>query len=310
MAHAHPKKPRTTTKIPVYPGYYTDGSDAKYAPHAQCIKVKNFCHKLIRSSCPKLEELTILNHHALDFPPLRDTIFPKLKRCVIDYTRIYGNGVLDLPLAISLLKIPGPLKTLKFLDLKFDIDISDELTTTFYKLLKKHSSTLEELCIHISWLYERPLEWKLPAFPVLKTLVLRNGYPVVESVKKVEMYQEGQEDREVTKGNIRARLLESFPNARNSTVPKYLGPCFDLRYNLFTLRKSDCFLKTFQESGANVPFSYFAILLTLLVHLHLFHRLDDWISYGGRNAVENSFELLDTRQVSKAGNSVVIDPSK
>ncbi|XP_035712993.1 uncharacterized protein LOC118437766 [Folsomia candida] len=182
----------------------------------------------------------------------------------VSLNSLFLKGVLDLPLAISLLKIPGPLKTLKFLDLKFDIDISDELTTTFYKLLKKHSSTLEELCIHISWLYERPLEWKLPAFPVLKTLVLRNGntfqkvkfetcsgsfgridyhacfpaletcrvssnsnefstaflppvgYPVVESVKKVEMYQEGQEDREVTKGNIRARLLESFPNARNS----------------------------------------------------------------------------------------------
>ncbi|OXA49779.1 uncharacterized protein LOC110854623 [Folsomia candida] len=182
--------------------------------------------KFIMSSSTTLDELQsdwLEDEVPLDFPPLGDTVFPKLTKLEVDrYFRgdgavqLIGRAVTtsfpklkylsikcDYLVAISetglnslrslnslkligdldtngveyLLKIPASLKKLVFggsHPVDFEIDACvDELPTIFYKLLKKHAPTLEELDLDMTWMNgEKNLQWKFPVFPVLKKLLM------------------------------------------------------------------------------------------------------------------------------------------
>lgn len=75
-----------------------------------------------------------------------------------------------------LLKFPVTLKNLG-IEIVFETDNRSvhELPTILYKLLKKHSPTLEKLSIDICLPnYDGELEWKFPVFPALKRLRICN----------------------------------------------------------------------------------------------------------------------------------------
>lgn len=75
-----------------------------------------------------------------------------------------------------LLEFPHPLKTLKFTSTSFQ-DRVDDLPWLFYKFLKKHSPTLEKLCLQISTnrMDNLKLNWIFPAFPVMQNLTICNS---------------------------------------------------------------------------------------------------------------------------------------
>ncbi|XP_035715434.1 uncharacterized protein LOC110859477 isoform X2 [Folsomia candida] len=78
-----------------------------------------------------------------------------------------------------LLDISVPLRklTLQFIYLKNDANRVYQLPLLLYKLLKKHSSTLEELKFYMKWAKDNvELEWKLPVFPVMKDLTIGNNF--------------------------------------------------------------------------------------------------------------------------------------
>ncbi|XP_035712222.1 uncharacterized protein LOC118437375 [Folsomia candida] len=87
-------------------------------------------------------------------------------------------GEFDATRLECLLKIPTSLKKLEIgpaeSSLKIDHRV-DELPTILHQILSKHATTLEELFIHVEWLQGgKNLEWKFPAFPILKKLWIMN----------------------------------------------------------------------------------------------------------------------------------------
>ncbi|OXA39115.1 hypothetical protein Fcan01_26073 [Folsomia candida] len=166
-----------------------------------------------------------------DFPPLRTTIFPKLKKLWLDSAWYHDDetianlstamaesfpdlehlqteacNLLELsklgmlqkfPMYMSLnslelfedfypdwvellLQIPARLKKLVFNSLCLrSKGRLDEMPTIFYKLLKKHSPSLEELSVSFSWTADarsNGLDWKFPPLPAMKRLdICRNS---------------------------------------------------------------------------------------------------------------------------------------
>lgn len=97
-----------------------------------------------------------------------------------------------------LLEIPASLNKLFFRPyLKID-DRVDELPTIFYKLLKKHSSTLQDLIIITSWKgEEKEMEWKFPIFPVMKRFILLSNHVFEKSVFEINFGNFGPIDYNV-----------------------------------------------------------------------------------------------------------------
>lgn len=88
-------------------------------------------------------------------------------------TSLWLTGYFNTNGMECLLQIPAPLKKLVFhlISLEGNDDRVDELDTIFYKLLHKHSPSLEKLSVDIRWtLFRADLEWKVPTFPALKSL--------------------------------------------------------------------------------------------------------------------------------------------
>lgn len=82
------------------------------------------------------------------------------------------EGKLKVDQLERLLKIPSSMKKLDFRLIFGNGDIrAHELPTILYKFLKKHSITLEKLCIGMSVVSDdKDIEWKFPVFPVMKRL--------------------------------------------------------------------------------------------------------------------------------------------
>ncbi|OXA46290.1 hypothetical protein Fcan01_19114 [Folsomia candida] len=143
-----------------------------------------------------------------------------------------------------LLKIPSPLKKLDF-EIQYDAEFQkgDYHPENLYKLLHKHSPTLEKISIHFSTAFDKIRKWKFPerrdggkfdyrkSFPVLESLHVCSdswdGFPSVEqflpkggsggseSVKRVEMivsYDVKRADDMAARTDLYDRLVKLFPN--------------------------------------------------------------------------------------------------
>ncbi|OXA38882.1 hypothetical protein Fcan01_26438 [Folsomia candida] len=186
---------------------------------------KDFCHKIILTSAPILQELELECSNDPDVPALQPgTLFPKLKDLGISYwweleddaaekvaqiitacpalecLRTYysyldGFGRMKLlqklPPSFSsltldgdlnadglevLLKIPSPLKKLTF-EIQYDAELQkgDYLQENLYKLLHKHSPTLEKLSISFPSAFDKIMEWKFPVFSAMKVFQIQMG---------------------------------------------------------------------------------------------------------------------------------------
>lgn len=82
-----------------------------------------------------------------------------------------------------LLKIPSPLKKLKFWSAIRGVDPRlDDLPKIIYELLHKHSLTLEDLSMNFSSQKRTAMDFKLPVFPAMKSF----GIYGIGMFKKIE----------------------------------------------------------------------------------------------------------------------------